>query len=117
MDYLKKVGLIVFSVLGAYIFAEPFGRLYDSLLPSRPGMFVNFSLFFGFVLCYIFILPLLFSSFGGKNRHVWLVIFLIPALVFEIYFDLIHIYFPLAVAFVGWLLGFLLEKGLKSIKR
>src|SRR3989339_453237 len=93
---MKKFLLVLGWLVSSILFAVFFGRLYYYLGFSKGG---------GLFSSYIFFLTLLFTAFGGTKKYWWIGIALIPAVLFEVAFDLQHIYFPVAVGLVGWLLG------------
>ena len=116
-NLIKNICILIVVLVLAYFFANQVGNLYVYFFPqgasegslfSTPKSAENFLL--GIPLAYIFFLHLLFTAFGGSRKYWWLGILLIPAAAFEVYFDLSHIYFPIALGLIGWLLGFLIQK-------
>ncbi|MDP3793114.1 MAG: hypothetical protein Q8Q89_05330 [bacterium] len=114
---IKNIAILFAVLVLAYFVAVYFGNFYVYFFPQSPsgGSFFsapkaveNFLL--GFPLSYIFFLFLLFTAFGGAKKYWWIGILLIPAIIFEVYFDLSHIYFPILLALAGWLLGLLIHK-------
>src|SRR3989338_4470755 len=109
MKILKDVLLLVASILCGYFLSMRFGILYDHLFPGSLGSGLStdaaYSIF-GTPLAYIFFLTLLFTTFGDKKKYWWIGILLIPALWFEISFDLQHLYFPILLGLLGWGIGF-----------
>ena len=59
----------------------------------------------GFPLAYLFFLFLFFTVFGDKHKYWWVGIAGAPAIFFLLYFDFSHVYFHLAIAILGWLIG------------
>ncbi|OGH91986.1 MAG: hypothetical protein A2534_01095 [Candidatus Magasanikbacteria bacterium RIFOXYD2_FULL_39_9] len=107
---MKKFLLVLGWLVSSILFAVFFGRLYYYLGFSKGGgLFLSSNFFDDFINglfpSYIFFLTLLFTAFGGTKKYWWIGIALIPAVLFEVAFDLQHIYFPVAVGLVGWLLG------------
>jgi hypothetical protein len=100
----KNLGLLLVSLVAAYLTASFTGNTYQKLFKDY-GSWVDVSSLIGLPLAYIFSLTLLFTAFGGAKKYWWIGIGLIPAVLFEVYFDLQHIYFPLAIGLVAWLLG------------
>ncbi len=68
-------------------------------------------------IAYAFFLFLIFTIFGGKGKYWWIGILTLPALAFELYFDLSHIYFPVFLALLGWLIGLGIQKIVLKPKR
>jgi hypothetical protein len=81
-----------------------FGELYNRIF-SQSGTYVDMRVLSGIPFAYIFFLLLLFTAFGDAKKYWWITIALIPAVLFEVAFDLQHIYFPVAIGLVAWLLG------------
>ena len=96
--------------MASYFLSGLAGLWYEKLFPGPTIADVNISPLLGLPLSYIFFLFLLFTAFGGNKKYWWLGILLIPAAVFELYFDLEHIYFPILLGLLGWVLGWLLTK-------
>ena len=107
---IKNIAILIVVLVLAYFLSSYFGVLYENLVGSLRGSFVDLRSVFGFPLSYIFFLTLFFTAFGGAKKYWWIGILLIPAVIFEVYFDLAHLYFPIALGLIGWLLGFLVSK-------
>ena len=116
MKILKNILLIITALLFVYFFAYEFGKFYLNFYPDAGGSFLDGTGIVGIPLAYIFFIILLFSAFGDVKKYWWIGILLLPAVLFEVYFDLIHIYFPIAIGIVGWLLGKGIEIILKKIQ-
>ncbi|MBI5734180.1 MAG: hypothetical protein HY973_04555 [Candidatus Kerfeldbacteria bacterium] len=101
---IKKIGLFVVMLLCSYLFSPLAGELYDKVVRSVGG-WIDFRPLIGLPAAFIFFLPLLFTAFGGLKKYWWIGILLLPAAAFEVYFDWAHIYFPIAIGLIGWLLG------------
>lgn len=122
MKILRNILLIVVALVAAFILSVFFGATYSYLFKSVGGGLFSMSSsasnqIIGLPIAYIFFVGLLFTAFGGSKKYWWIGILLLPAILFELYFDLIHIYFPIAVGLVGWGLGLGVEKGLKMISK
>ncbi len=116
MDLLKKLFYFFCSILLAYLTAYSFGKFYvyilnlsirDTLFGISPHAAVYI---LGAVLSYIFFITFLFTALTTKHKYWWIGILLIPAFIFECFFDLSHIYFPIILALIGWGLGSLIYK-------
>ena len=114
-NLLKDLIILVIVSLMAYFFSYHMGELYGRLINSG-STFVDLTGLIGIPLSYIFFLTLLFTAFGGAKKYWWIGILLIPAALFEAYFDLPHIYFPAILGIIGWSLGFLLFKIVNRVK-
>ena len=103
------VVLIVVLVI-AYLLSSISGDFYQKLFGG--GTWTDLRGIIGLPLTYIFFLPLLFTAFGDKYKYWWIGILLIPALWFEISFDLPHLYFSLLLCLLGWGIGFVFSRKL-----
>ena len=116
---MKKF-LLILTWLFLFIICTPlFGKLYQFFIPQYGSIFVvsqeMVDIVTGIGLSYTFFLTLLFTAFGGVKKYWWIAILLIPAAIFEVYFDLAHLYFPILLGLAGWLLGLALRKLLKLL--
>lgn len=107
---MKRTSLIVGGIILFVVCIPLFGRFYQLFFPQPGSIFVVsqefIDLFIGLPLSYIFFSPLLFTAFGAGKKYWWLGILLLPAALIELYFDLDHIYFPILIGVVGWVIGF-----------
>ena len=115
MEIFKKGILFILVVVISGFFSIFAINLYNNFFNSG-STFVQLDALAGFPLSYIFFLTLLFTAFGGDKKYWWMGILLIPAVIFELYFDLSHIYFPIILGLTGWLIGFLFAKILNRMK-
>jgi hypothetical protein len=118
----RGILLFLLTLVVAYFLGLYFGSVYLYFFPSiGGGLFIGLAgmalYLLGVVLAYIFFLTFLFTAFGDAKKYWWIGILLIPAALFELYFDWVHLYFPIAIGLVGWGLGLGVEKGLKMIKK
>ncbi|MBI5734175.1 MAG: hypothetical protein HY973_04530 [Candidatus Kerfeldbacteria bacterium] len=104
MNNIKKIGLLIIALLISVIFSSPAGGLYYKFFGPSTS-FIDFTSLVGLPLSYIFFLTLILTAFGGTKKYWWIGILLIPAAAFEVYFDWGHIYFPITVGLIGWLIG------------
>ena len=122
-NIFRKIILFALVLFLSYLFAEQVGRFYAKYfhLYSGFGSFIASSMIYDFsdgvAPTYIFFLSLLFTAFGGRKKYWWIGIALIPAVLFEVYFDFSHIYFPIALGLLGWLLGWAVAKILPASVR
>ena len=124
MKYFINLFLVLVSIVVAHLTAIYVGMFYDKLFPNSigsGGVFLT-SKEFGyymavFVAAYLFCVCLSLTTFGGKGKYWWIGVLLIPAVVFEIYFDFSHIYFPIILGLGGWGLGYLTDQLIKKSKK
>lgn len=109
MKFIKNLLIVILTLVISYLVSPWAGNVYQ-YVSNDPGTWVDLRGVFGLPLAYIFFLTLLFTAFGDTKKYWWIGTLLIPALWFEIYFDLSHIYFPIALGLVGWLIGFGISK-------
>lgn len=116
MEILKKFIILAIVLISAYYFSVLFGDIYEKLFPGQGSIMgaVDLRSLIGLPLSYIFFLSLLFTAFGGKQKYWWMGILLIPAAAVELYLDASHIYFPIALGVVGWIIGWVGERFLSK---
>jgi len=124
MQILKKIVisfiLLVLSIFFSYLTGYFYKLIYVVVYGSSPsGIFFIYEeaikLLVIFILLLIFYTSLFFTAFGGSKKYWWIGVLLIPAAIFEIYFDLEHIYIPIAVGLLGWGVGFGISKLIKKL--
>ena len=117
-NIFKNVLIVVISVLLSFVLADATGNLYLKVFPKESaGSFVGSVSLIGLPLAYIFSLILLFTAFGGTKKYWYIGIGLVPAVLFEVAFDWQHIYFPIALGLIAWVLGRGLGGLIKKFKR
>ncbi len=116
MSLYKNILILIVILVLTYFSAGLAGKFYANFLnlPTGFGSFIvpsyAYDFFDGLSLVYPFFLTILFTAFGGTKKYWWIGVLLLPAVAFEVYFDLSHIYFPIALGLAGWLLGLLVCK-------
>lgn len=125
MKILREIIILAVVLILSYFLAIWFGEFYVYFFPQPSGRssLLSFYIskaaensFIGSPLVYTFFLTLLFTAFGGEKKYWWIGILLIPAAAFEVYFDISHIYFPILLGLLGWLLGLLVSKIISTSK-
>lgn len=121
MRIIKNIGLFVATIVVATVLSYSFGKIYHLSLNIKQGFSsfivsesVNYYVI-GFFLAYLLFLTLLFTAFGDSKKYWWIGVLLIPAALFEIYFDLEHIYIPIIIGLIGWVIGFGISKLTKKL--
>ncbi len=116
-NLIKNLAILFVVLVLAYFLANQVGSFYVYFFAqsSAGGSFLSIpraagEILVGFPLAYTLFLSLLLTAFGGAKKYWWIGILLIPAVIFEVYFDFSHIYFPIILGLAGWLLGFLVSK-------
>ena len=115
-NIFKNLGLFVLAVLVAYIASPLLGELYNKVF-KQYGTYVDLRMLSGLPLAYIFSLIFLFTAFGDTKKYWWIGFALIPAVLFEVAFDLRHIYFPIAIGLVAYALGRGIELAIKKFRK
>ena len=119
MKIIKNIILLFLVIFLTYFFAEYFVKGYYFFYPtSGVGSVasVDFTPLIVLPLEYIFFVLFLFTAFGDSKKYWWIGILLIPSVVFELYFDLEHIYIPVAIGLIGWVIGFVISKIIDKFK-
>ena len=117
MKTIKNIFLLVLSLAGGYLLGRLFSTIYLNFFPGSGGSFIDGRALIALPLNYIFSIFVLFTAFGDSKKYWWIGILLLPAILFELYFDLIHIYFPIVVGLAGWGLGLGVEKVVAKLKK
>jgi hypothetical protein len=112
---LKNILLLIIIIALVYFTAYYFGALYSKIFPnvlggSWIGSSDSWQALFGLPLAYIFFLTLLFTALGDSKKYWWIGILLIPAVIFEVAFDMEHIYIPIILGLLGWAIGYGLSR-------
>lgn len=118
-NILKNLGLLVCTLILSWLLGNLFSRGFIYIVGGSSESLLSFYTqtayyLVGIVLAYIFFLTLLFTAFGGVKKYWWVGVLLIPAMAFELYFDLAHIYFPVVLALLGWAIGLGISKLMKN---
>lgn len=114
MSLVANIFSVVLVFLLSYLLSPFTGQVYDSVTGSSGGSYINLSPLVGLPISYIFFLLAIFVAFWGRHKYWWIGILIIPAVVFEVYFDFVHIYIPVIVGILGWIAGWGILK-LKTI--
>jgi len=109
MKILKNILLICIVILVSLLFAQSVGEIYADMFDDH-GFGVAAAGLAGIPITYILLTTLLFAAFGGAKKYWWMGISLIPAVFVVFYLDWYHWYFWIAVGFLGWLVGFGIQK-------
>lgn len=111
-NIIKGVILLFLTLVLSYFLSEKFGKLYEEII-GLSGSFIDTTALIGSPLAYIFFISLLFKAFMKDAKYWWIGILLIPAAIFELYFDAAHIYFPIILGLIGWVIGLAISKLIK----
>ena len=119
MNQARHFSLLLITAVLTYLTAFYAGSFYCRIIPCEGGWIGGDAIDYiiGLPLSFVLFLTFLFTAFGGTKKYWWIGILLIPAFVFELYFDLTHIYFPILLGLGGWVLGFLVSKTSRSLLR
>src|SRR3989344_2543922 len=118
-NFIKNISLnillLILALIISYYTAPFFGGWYDKISPQYDFSFFNLgkeSVLFivGFPISYVFLITILFSTFGFGRRKVWTGILLTPAVLLWLNADLRHIYIPIILIVIAWVLGLGLRK-------
>ena len=112
---LSRALLVGGSYVMAYYLASYFGVAYGTIFPEAlgGGSFIPTSAaqwFAGLPLSVVFFVILFQMALGKKNVWWWIGIALVPAILFEVLLDPLHIYIPIVLGLMAWGLGKLANK-------
>src|SRR3989344_6603048 len=104
--FTRNIVTLIIVLAFSYFSSMVIGNIYSGLFSRGSSIFVgDLSSIIGFPLAYIFYLSLFFTAFGGTKKYWWINILLLPVAIFELYFDVEHIYLPILLGAAGWVLG------------
>ena len=115
-NFIKNILLLVVVLILSYYTAIYFGVLYDIFTPGALdsgawiGTLKAWQAIIGFPFAYIFFTTLLFQTFAWGNRNKWTGWLLAPAFLFFAAGDLKHIYIPIILALIAWIVAKLIGK-------
>lgn len=117
-QFLKNIVLLGVAIFLAYILGKFFSNFYDIDWRTDGGLYTLeqriVSPFLGSLLAYALFLSILFMVFGDDKKYVWLGALVLPAVIFIIYLDLLHLYLLLIFGLLGWGIGFGVSKLMKK---
>ena len=117
---VTRAGFVILSYVLAYYLSWYFGTLYISIFSDiigGTGFFpgdVARSLV-GMPAALIVLVVSCITTVGGKHKYWWIGVALIPAILFELLIDPLHIYFPIILGVIAWGLGTLANKALHKL--
>ena len=116
--YLKGFILFIAVIVLMIIFTPVFGELYKAIV-NRP-MSAGFwgpdpKLFSGFLMAYVFFIPLILTIFGGKNKY-WIIIALVAVELLFFFGAWEAVIIDAVTALIGWLLGEGILFGYRKLK-
>src|SRR3989344_1433638 len=106
---------IVLAYIVAIFIGVFFGIAYNYLFPyASGGSFIGdpdtLDWLIGYPLAVIFLLTFFIHAHKGKHPWRWNIIALVPAILFEVLLDPVHIYVPIILGLIAWGLGHLANK-------
>ena len=115
-----KLSAVVTSYVFAYYLASFFGIVYGMIFPESlgGGSFISTSAtqwLAGLPLAATFFVVLFQGMIGQRNMYWWIGVALIPAILFELLIDPLHIYFPIVLGLIAWGLGIMANKILNKL--
>ncbi len=116
MSIILNILLIAFSSVLSWLLSYRFGMLYEYFVPGASGSFVDGTSLVGMPFAYVFLICFTFNAFGLGKKQIWLFFALIPALLIYL-LDISHVYYPIIIGIIGWMLGWGVEKVLAMLKK
>ena len=114
-----RIALVILSYVLAYYLSWYFGSLYFSVFPSLlgGGFFPDDAAksFMGISLALVALISLSITTVGGAHKYWWIGVALVPAILFEVVIDPLHLYFPIALGLIVWGLGKMANKTLRKV--
>lgn len=118
---MKNTGVnivcVVVALLLGYYLAAPLQNFYCANIGTCTGGFFGFDLgvLIWMVLTYGFFVTAFLTALGGRRKYWWIGISLIPAILFEVVLDPLHIYFPIILGVIAWGLGTMAHRVLTKL--
>lgn len=107
---VKNILFVFGSLVFSFVLVAVFNKFYLGIFSFDTSIMFNvydvsLRLIIGVCSVYILLISILFIAFGGSKKYWWIGALLIPAMAFELYFNLAHIYIPLVLGLLGWGIG------------
>lgn len=116
---ITRIIFIVLSYVLAHYLSWYFGSIYFGVFPGLlgGGFFPDDAAksFMGISLALVVLSTFSLTAVGGRSIYWWIGIALIPAILFEVLIDPLHIYFPIILGLIAWGLGHIANKTLKKL--
>jgi len=108
---------IIIATGFAYYLAAPVQDFYCANMGQCTGGFFGFDLgiLVWIAFLYIFFITMFLTVLGGRHQYWWIGIFLVPAILFELTIDPLHIFFPIILGLIAWGLGTMANKTLQKL--
>lgn len=114
MNIFKIIIIFFVSVLLAFFLSSQFANMYQYLYNTAQSSFgaelAVSEFILGFLVAYVFFLPLLLIGVVKHRANIIAIVLSIPVIIFLIAVDFSKIYFYIAVEVLGFLIGFGLRK-------
>src|SRR3989344_1718815 len=117
VNVLKNVVSIITAIIASHFLAVPFGLGLAEFLDiggSIAGNTLEYYMF-GFPAAYVFLIILLFSSWGDQYKYWWGGIVILPAFLFGFGLAPILIFILLVIGLIAWGLGTMTHKTLQRL--
>lgn len=120
--FVRNLLGLALVLLTSYFTASYFGSLYDYFAPQHDSLFgapkQMTSFVIGIPFAYVFFTIFIFGLFGFKEEKKWIIGLLIPVALLWLFADLTHIYLPIILGLIAFLLAWVIHKSyLKLAKR
>ena len=108
MKLLKNFCLVGLSIIISYAFSGSLGYQLSKKFHFASG-YLDFTSLYALVYLYTLLIVFFLTAFGGRKKYWWIGISLIPAVAIEL-LEYFHIYIPIILGLVGWILGYAISK-------
>lgn len=116
---VRLITIIVAYVLAYYVgifFGMGYGLIFPKSLGGGSLIPLDATQWFrGIPLSLIFFVVFSLNFLGGRNKWWWVSVALVPAILFEVLIDPLHLYVPIILGVIAWWLGTMANKGLQKI--
>ena len=106
----RNILLFILVLVMSFATASYFGSLYNYFVPqdssSMLGASKDTAIFTaGIFFSYVFLVPLIFELFGMGSKKKWIVVSLVPVILFYLSDNIKLVYIPILTAIIGFLLA------------
>ncbi|KKP56344.1 MAG: hypothetical protein UR80_C0016G0006 [Parcubacteria group bacterium GW2011_GWB1_35_5] len=117
----NNILLFIFVLVISLATASYFGGWYDYFVPQYDYSLLGIDqetvvYIAGLFFAYVFFVPFIFELLGKGNKNKWIVVLLVPVVLFYLYDNVMLTYIPILASITGCLLAKLINLTIKKFK-
>jgi|SRR3989344_2022654 len=113
MKIFKNVIILVAILVLTKTLSYSVGDWFAGFFGESRGSWIDGTALLGLIPTFLFFSMFLFTAFGDRYKYYWIGVLMLPVLWFVIKLDLAHWYFYLALALIGWGIGWVVNRMIK----